>query len=386
MFQRLLPVIYLSFISLGLPDSLLGAAWPSIYPTLAVPVSYAGIIATIISVGTVISSLLSDRLTWKLGTGKITLLSVGMTALALFGFSRSSHFVHLCLWAIPYGLGAGSVDAALNNYVALHYESRHMSWLHCMWGVGASIGPYIMGSAISGGRGWRGGYEWISLLQLVLTGILLFSLPLWKKRREKGPESDHARRRLGLREVLAIPGVWEILVCFFCYCSLEHSTGLWVGSYFNLARGVNAETAAKYAGLFYMGIMVGRAISGFLTFRLSDTHMIRLGQGIILLGLVVLFLPFVSTIALLGYLLIGLGCAPIYPSIIHSIPHHFGAEDSQAIIGMMMAGAYVGGCIMPPLFGFLSRFLGMAFFPIFLMIILVSMVLFHEKLLRKVGE
>ena len=266
MFQILLLIIYLSFISLGLPDALLGSAWPAMYQSLQVPVSYAGIISMIIAVGTIISSLLSDTLTRRLGTGKVTAFSVGITALALFGFSISNTFWMLCLWAVPYGLGAGSVDAALNNYVALHYKSRHMSWLHCMWGVGAAIGPYIMGYAMTNGGIWNDGYRCISLLQILLTGILFFSLPLWK---EQASAADIANREtasksLSLREICSLPGVKPILICFFCYCALEQTTGLWAGSYLTLYKGVPAETAAKFSGMFFIGITAGRAVSGFL--------------------------------------------------------------------------------------------------------------------------
>ena len=277
MFQLLLVIIYLSFISLGLPDSLLGSAWPSIYPQLNVPVSYAGIISMIIAGGTIISSLQSDRLTRLLGTGKVTAISVAMTALALFGFSISDSFIELCLWAIPYGLGAGSVDAALNNYVALHYESRHMNWLHCMWGVGASVGPYIMGYVMFRGGTWNGGYRCIAFLQVVLTVIIIFSLPLWKERLSITDESgkEVAAKELSLKEVFKISGVKEILLCFFCYCALEQTAGLWASSYLTLYKGVPAETAAKYASLFFIGITIGRAVSGFITMKLSDMQMIR---------------------------------------------------------------------------------------------------------------
>ena len=282
MFQLLLIIIYLSFISLGLPDSLLGSAWPTMYPQLEVPVSYAGIISMIIAVGTVVSSLQSDRLTRRFGTGKVTAFSVATTAVALFGFSVSSRFWQLCLWAIPYGLGAGSVDASLNNYVALHYKSKHMSWLHCMWGVGASAGPYIMGFVMTRGGSWNGGYRSIALIQIVLTAILFCSLPLWKGRPQVTDEAGQEEAKpLSIKEVLKIRGVKEVLICFFCYCALEQTTGLWASSYLTLHKGVPAETAAGFASMFFLGITIGRALSGFLTMKLSDVQMIRLGQGLI---------------------------------------------------------------------------------------------------------
>ena len=387
MFQILLAVIYLSFISLGLPDSLLGSAWPNMYPELGVPLSYAGIISAIIAAGTIISSLLSDRLTLKLGTGRVTAISVAMTAMALFGFSVSHDFWALCLWAIPYGLGAGSVDASLNNYVALHYESRHMSWLHCMWGVGAAVGPYIMGFALTKGLRWNGGYRIIAVLQFFLTLILIFSLPLWKnKKAEEGDGAAESRTPLTLEEIVRIRGAKEVMLCFFCYCAIEQTAGLWASSYFNLYKGIEAERAAGFAALFYIGITIGRAISGFLTMKFSDVYMIRLGQGLILAGIVILLLPVGGYAALAGFVLIGLGCAPIYPCIIHSTPVHFGEDKSQAIIGVQMASAYVGTLCMPPFFGFLANKISVSILPGFLFVILILMILMHESLERVCGR
>lgn len=385
MVHLLLAIIYLAFISLGLPDALLGAAWPSMYPQFDVPVSYAGIISMIIALGTVVSSLQSDRLTKKLGTGKVTALSVLMTALALFGFATSHSFGMLCLWAIPYGLGAGSVDASLNNYVALHYESRHMSWLHCMWGIGASAGPYIMGYALTEGWGWNSGYHIIAVLQIVLTAILLCSLPLWKQRPAEVLQDGKVQnvKALSIREVLQLAGAREILVCFFCYCALEQTTGLWASSYLTLHKGVSTDTAASFASMFYLGITVGRALSGFLTMKLNDVQMIRLGEVIIGIGVLVMLLPFGQSLSLAGLILIGLGCAPVYPCVIHSTPAHFGADKSQAIIGIQMACAYVGTCLMPPVFGLIANHITVALLPVYLLIILVLMVIMHELLCKK---
>ena len=381
----LLGIIYLSFISLGLPDALLGAAWPNMYPEFQVPVSYAGIISMIIALGTIISSLQSDRLTRKFGTGKVTAVSVGITALALWGFSVSHSFILLCLWAIPYGLGAGSVDASLNNYVALHYASKHMSWLHCMWGVGASAGPYIMGYALTAGWGWNSGYHIIAVLQIVLTAILLCSLPLWKQRPAEVLQDGKVQnvKALSIREVLQLAGAREILVCFFCYCALEQTTGLWASSYLTLHKGVSADTAATFASMFYLGITVGRALSGFLTMKLNDVQMIRLGEVIIGIGVLVMLLPFGQSLSLAGLILIGLGCAPVYPCVIHSTPAHFGADKSQAIIGIQMACAYVGTCLMPPVFGLIANHITVALLPVYLLIILVLMVIMHELLCKK---
>lgn len=384
MIHFLLAIIYLSFISLGLPDGLLGAAWPSIYPEFGVPVSYAGILFTIISAGTVIASLMSDWLTYKLGTGKVTAISVCLTAAALLGFSVSSSYWMLCLWAIPYGLGAGSVDASLNNYVALHYSSRHMSWLHCMWGIGATVGPYIMGQFLSAGGCWNDGYRAVGMIQLVLTVMLLLSLPMWKSRTQKS--QTQAEAPLPIRKVIAIPGAKQIMVTFFCYCALEQTAALWSSSYLTLYKGIDANMAAFLASMFFIGITAGRALNGFLTIRFSDTQLIRMGQGIILTGIAAMLLPFGEPITIAGLILIGVGCAPIYPCIIHSTPEHFGPENSQALVGVQMASAYIGNCLMPPLFGLIADHIHVALLPIYLALILVLMVIMHEMMLKQASH
>ena len=386
MIQLLLPIIYLAFISLGLPDSLLGSAWPSMYPLLGVPVSYAGILSMIISFGTIVSSLNSDRLTRALGAGRVTAISVGMTAAALFGFSVSTQFWMLCLWAVPYGLDAGSVDAALNNYVALHYESRHMSWLHCMWGIGTMVSPMVMGRVLAGGGPWTAGYRYIALFQIALTAVLFLSLPLWQKRTDETAEGGTAPQALSLGQVFRLPGAKEVMLCFFCYCALETTAGLWASSYLTLTRGVAADTAASFASLFYIGITAGRAACGFLTLKLSDTQMIRLGQGVLAVGVAALLVPGPQLLALAGLVLVGVGCAPIYPSIIHATPDHFGADRSQAVIGIQMASAYVGNLVMPPLFGLLANNITPALFPFYLLVLLVLMVFMHEQLVRKTSH
>lgn len=381
MVHLLLAVIYLAFISLGLPDSLLGAAWPDMHLQMQVPVSYAGAVAALISLSTVASSLLSDRMNRRFGTGRVTAFSVLLSAVSLLGFSTCRHYPMLLLWAVPYGLGAGGVDAALNNYVALHYSSRHMSWLHCMWGVGCSIGPYILGYAMAG-RGWTGGYLYIGILQVVISALIFFSLPLWKK--NPGEEAGKQGKALKMAQILAIPGAKEVLLAFFCYCALEQTCCLWVSSYLNMHKGLDVETAARFASLFYMGITGGRALNGFLTMRFDDTTLIRMGQGVILLGVVVMVLPLGSVACLAGIVLIGVGCAPIYPCIIHSTPAHFGPENSQALVGVQMASAYLGNVLMPPLFGLIAQHITVALLPMYLLALLVCQVLLHERLLKKV--
>lgn len=394
MFHLLLAIIYLSFISLGLPDALLGAAWPTMYQEFQVPVSYAGAIAMIISCGTIFSSLQSDRLTKRFGPGKITAASVALTAIALFGFSISHSYWMLCLWAIPYGLGAGSVDASLNNYVALHYESHHMSWLHCMWGLGASVGPYIMSYALTGGMGWNTGYRYISVMQAVLTAIIIFSLPIWKNRPAAATNTDDTdsptpsspAKALTIPQILAIPGAKAVLIMFFCYCALESTAGLWASSFLVLYHHLDAETAASFASLFYIGITVGRGINGFIAMKLKDTQMIRMGQAIIAAGIVLMLLPLGEITALIGLVTIGLGCAPVYPCVIHSTPEHFGPEKSQALIGVQMACAYVGSLSMPPIFGLIANHISVALYPAYLLLILALMFAMHELLIKQTSH
>lgn len=384
MVQVLLAIIYLAFISLGLPDSVLGSAWPSMYVELDVPLSYAGIISMIISAGTVVSSLQSARLTKWMGTGLVTGISVALTAVSLLGFSMSHSYWMLCLWAIPYGLGAGSVDAALNNYVAVHYASRHMSWLHCMWGVGTIIGPYVMGYALTRGFSWNFGYRCIGIFQVVLAVILIVTLPLWKKQQTQTHEADNrATKALTLGEVFRLKGVPQIMVAFFCYSTVEATTMLWASSYMVLRNGISAETAAGYASMFFIGITVGRGINGFLTMKLSDAQMIRIGQGIILVGIAAMLIPAGNTVTIIGLIIVGLGCAPIYPCIIHSTPEHFGAENSQSVIGVQMASAYIGTTLMPPLFGVIANHISVKLLPLYLIAALILMFLMHEGLLRR---
>ena len=377
----LLAIIYISFVSLGLPDALLGAAWPIMQVELSVPVSYAGGISLIIAIGTVISSLQADRVIKWLGTGKIMVISVAMTALAIFGFSVSTAFWQLCLWAVPYGLGAGCVDASLNNYVAIHYESRHMSWLHCMWGLGASIGPYIMGAALTGGLHWNVGYGIIAILQVVLTAVLLFSIPLWKNQ-NVSPREAEPREPLTLKQIVRISGAKEIMLAFFCYCALEQTAILWGSSYLVAHDGMQEEVAASLASLYLTGLTLGRGLNGFLTYKINDTNLIRLGQGIIALGIVIMVLPLGAMASFAGLMLTGLGSAPIYPCVIHSTPVHFGEKNSQAMIGVQMASAYVGICVMPPLFGILARYTTASLLPWYMGAILTVMVLMCERLNR----
>ena len=381
----LLLLIYLSFISLGLPDSLLGAAWPSMYGSLHVPLHYAGFISMIIAGGAVISSIFSERIIKRLGTGVVTAASVAMTAAALIGFSVSGSFLYLCLCAVPLGLGAGSVDAALNNYVALHYKARHMSWLHCFWGIGASAGPIIMSSFLIHKQSWSLGYRTIGIIQCCLALLLLFSLRLWKGSTSTGKVAHH--NSITFTKLFGIAGVKEVVMAFFCYCTVETVTGLWGASYLVMEKGIPPEIAAQWIALFYIGITLGRFLSGFVTMKLNNRQMIRLGQIIIGSGIVVLVLPFGTTTLLPGLFMMGLGCAPIFPCLIHQTPKNFGEEHSQAIVGLQMGSAYIGVTLMPLLFGRIASlpFMSFKIFPIFIGIVLIAIILMVEVLNKKVG-
>lgn len=390
MYALLLAIIYIAFISLGLPDSLVGAGWPVMHRDLGVPIAFAGIITMIIAGGTILSSLASERLTRRFGVGIVTAVSVGMTAAALVGFSFSDSFWMLCLWAIPYGLGAGAVDAALNNYVALHYAARHMNWLHACWGLGASISPFIMSFALAAGSGWPSAYLIIGLIQVALTFALLVSVPLWRRVHPLVAETPETEETAGkgvahvpLAVALRIRGVWLILTAFFAYCALESTAILWASTYLVTDRGVDAATAAAFASLFLLGVTAGRFLAGFFADRVGDRWMIRGGFLTVALGVALLALPVETTVlALAGLVIAGLGCAPIYPAIIHSTPVNFGRRNSQAIIGVQMAAAYTGSTLAPPLFGAISAWSGMWILPLFLGALMLLGLVMSERLNR----
>lgn len=378
----LLAIIYISFISLGLPDSLLGSAWPVMRTALDVPISYAGILTMIISGGTIVSTLLTDRVIRAFGTGRVTAFSVALTAAALLGFSVSNSFVMLCLCAIPYGFGAGAVDAALNNYVALHYSSRHMSWLHAFWGVGVSISPNIMSFCLTRQFGWQAGYRAVGILQVVLSAALFMTLYLWKGRSAHSDDGE-AAKVLSIREAFRIRGVAFVMLTFFAYCSLESTAGLWASSYLAEYRHIPVETAAGYAMLFYVGMMSGRFLNGFIADRFGDRRMIRAGIYLILAGITLVAIPFKSNApALAGLVIIGLGAAPVYPCLIHSTPVCFGRENSQSLVGMQMSSAYIGTTFMPPLFGLAAQYIDIALYPAFLAVYALVMLLMFAFLCR----
>lgn len=379
MTHLLLIIIYLAFISLGLPDAILGSAWPSMVTEFEVPLSYAGIISMLISICTVISSLKSDAFSRRFGTGKITAFSVVLTAIGLLGFSLSNQFWMLTIWAIPYGLGAGCVDATLNNYVAIHYKSSHMSWLHCMWGIGASTGPLIMGALLTNHFSWNTGYLAIAILQIALASLLFFTLPLWKTANHREASS----KALSLKEILRIKKARNVMLLFFCYCSIEQAAGLWAASYLVLQRGIDVNTAAAFAGLFFIGIAFGRFLSGFIAMKLNDREMIVLGLSILGIGIGLMLVPGPDWLSFLAFILCGLGCAPIYPSMMHSIPSHFGTEHSQSILGAASASANAGILVMPPLFGIIANHLSIALLPVFLLLFLAVMIFMHKQLWTK---
>ncbi|MBS6194623.1 MAG: MFS transporter [Clostridiales bacterium] len=383
MYLLLLALIYLAFISLGLPDPLLGSGWPTMREVFNVPISYMGIVSFIICGGTICSSLVSERLTKKFGTRYVTVVSVFMTAAALFGFSLATEFWMLCLWAIPYGLGAGAIDAALNNYVALHYNSRHMSWLHCFWGVGTIISPYVMSWALTNSV-WNDGYRMTSGIQFAIAVILVLTLPVWKVNKSAADEEE-TNEVIGIKGALKIKGVPYLLLGFLGYCAAESTTMLWASSYLVEAREISKEVAAAFGSLFFIGITAGRFLAGFISEKFGDRQMIRIGTGVILAGVLCLLLPVETDLfALAGLIIIGFGCAPVYPSIIHSTPANFGAKNSQAIIGIQMASAYVGSTFMPPIFGLLANHVSIKLFPVYLLIFFVMMIIMVEKTFKRV--
>jgi len=381
MYLLLISIIYVSFISLGLGDSLFGSAWPVIQREMGVPIHYAGIVSMTIAGGTILAGLMSDRVTRRFGIGIVAPISVLITAAALFGFSTASEFWMLFLWAIPYGLGGGTLDAAINNYVATNYTSRHMSWLHCFWGVGAMTGPYIMGLYLTQSFGWDGAYRTIAIVQVIFVVVLALSFSLWKKR-EKTSKSNLPAK--GLKEILQIRGVKFALLAFFAYCAIEATTGLWASTFLVNHRGIEAETAALFASLFFIGITAGRFVAGIVSNKLGSKTMIKIGIATIIIGIGAVIIPLDTNLfSFAGLIIVGLGCSPIFPALMHLTPSNFGTENSQAIVGIQMAGAYSGSALMPPLFGLITNHFGLGFFPVFLLIfawlLLVMFILLNRQ-------
>lgn len=387
-------IIYLAFISLGIPDALLGSAWPVMYPQIGASLESAGLISMIIAAGTIVSSLASGTIIQKWGTGKLTLLSCALTAGALLGFSFAPSLLWLALLAIPLGLGAGAVDAGLNHYVANHYKAHHMSWLHCFWGVGAMTGPIIMSYFIAKHGSWREGYSTVSMIQWGLVLILLVTLPLWKKvatlQQSKvdtnnttdsisstpDPSTDSNVAKV---HPIRIKGVKMTLIAFLFYCGVESTVGLWGASYLVGAKGMTAETAALWVSLYYGGITIGRLITGFITLKVNNRILILAGQIIAVSGGVIMLLPLPDIASMIGLILIGTGFAPVYPGLIHETPHRFGKTNSAQLIGYQMAVAYTGTTFLPPLFGILASQWSIQLFPVVVLIFVIAMLLSAES-------
>lgn len=377
----ILIIVYLSFISLGLPDSLLGSAWPAMYGELGVSISSISWISVITTGGTVLSSLLSGTMIKRFGTAKVTLVSILLTAIALLGFAFSGSFLGLCILAIPLGLGAGSVDAALNNFVALYFKASHMSWLHSFWGLGATMGPLILSFFIARGS-WENGYLAIGILQLILVAFITSSLPKWKQVENKDANDASEAEVVfqSKKSVLKKNSVKLSVLAFFLYSAIETTTGLWSSTYLVEYKSLAPEVAARWTSLFFLGITIGRLISGFLTYTMSNKLLIRLGQLICAFGGVLLLVPFSDLFSMAGLLFIGLGCAPIYPSMIHDTPNRFGRGASQSVMGLQVAFAYIGSSIMPLIFSGLVSFSTIGLFPVYILLSVVVMTLCSEKM------
>ena len=362
----LLVVIYVAFIGLGLPDTILGAAWPLMHPDLSVPISAAGILSIIASIGTIISSLLTPKFLRILGTGKLVAYSIALTAIASIGFGFADSFGALCLWAIPMGIGAGAVDVAMNNFAAVYLESKHTNWLHASWGIGATLGPSLLSLSIMAGKGWRGAYEIVAILLAVIFALILVSLPQWKKLEANSPTqtvSGPTKHSLSFREALRVPGMKLSFLTFFFYSSLEISTGLWCGTYLT-ACGFKPEVGAIVVSLMFASVMVGRIISGFFAIKFTDHRLIYAGIFIVAAGCLVLSLPLPLWMLPVCICLLGLGCAPVYPSLIHATPARFGEALSSRAISIQLAGSYVGSILMPPAFGLVAAKFSVHLWPI----------------------
>lgn len=382
-------IIYAAFISLGLPDSLLGVAWPVMQPEYHVPFGFAGIVSMVVSGGTIVSSLMSGRLLKRFGVGRVTFVSVLMTAAALLGIAVLPSFIWILFLAVPLGLGAGSVDSGLNEYVAEHYQAHHMSWLHCFWGIGAMTGPVIMSRYIAVGSSWRNGYLTVSVIQFILVAVLFFTLPLWDKvasTKNDTEETTHGQEPDATRNSLLFPlkvkGVKIALISFLFYCGIESTMGLWGSSFLVRAKELDAATAAAWVSSFYGSITVGRLIAGFITMKVGNKVLIRAGELTVLAGVILLLLPLPNGFSLAGFMIVGLGCAPIYPCMLHETPVRFGKRDAQMIMGFQMAVAYIGSTLLPPLFGFIAGNLTMAVMPLFLLIYVFAMLFSSEKMNR----
>jgi len=387
----LLVVIYIAFISLGLPDGMLGVAWPAMQGELGVPVAAAGAVAIVASSGTILSSLMSGRVLKRFGTGWVTAVSVAMTAVALLGIAMAPGLFWIVLLAIPLGLGAGSVDAGLNDYVSKNYAAKHMNWLHCFWGIGAMSGPLIISQFISRDLSWRSGYLTVAIVQFVLVVLLFFALPLWEKvaalvRKGRPAEVEEPHGGMpaggGVFAPLRIPGLPPVLLTFFFYCGIESTIGLWGGSFLVAVKGLDLSTAALWVSLYFGAITLGRFLSGFVSMRISSKDLIRYGELLILVGVALFLLPLPIYFGLVSLILIGLGCAPIFPSMLHETPARFGREAAQHVMGFQMAVAYVGATVLAPIFGLIASNTSFVIMPLFLLAYIAIMLYCSELVNR----
>jgi len=383
----ILLLIYLTFICFGLQDPVLGSAWPSIHEAINIPLSYAGYISMIIAAGRLISSILGVKVIGRIGTGLTSSLSALLLCVSLFGYSFSSSFSQLCIWSLPLSLALGFVDVALNNHVALHYKSKHINWLHCFWSIGASIGPVIMSFYLAGENNWNLGFRTIGIILCFLTVILFAALPLWKKNdaliASGGAVSRNAEiKKINYRELFSAPGINHSLIIFFCYISIQMTIVLWGSSFLVMEKNIVPTTAVIWISIYYIGLTSGRIISGFMTIKLNNRNMVRIGYAVIACGIIALLLPFSGFLAA-GFLVLGLGCAPVYPCLIHETPNFFGREKSQAVIGLQMASGNAGLLVIPPLFGKIASLINFKIFPFFLAALLVTSIIMFEALNKK---
>lgn len=376
----LLIIIYFAFISLGLPDAMLGSAWPVMQGELGLPLSGAGLVSMIVSGGTIVSSLLSGKLIRRFGTARLTTISVLMTALALLGFSFTRGYGWMLLMAVPLGLGAGAVDTTLNDFVARNYAARHMNWLHSFWGIGATLSPIIMALALARTGVWQNGYRWVAVIQFALVGVLVLSLPVWRRFSES--DSAAAASSISTTPLSSIPGLGATLAGFFAYCALETTTGLWGASYLVGVRGIAEEVAAGWVASYYLGITIGRMVNGFASIKFSSKQLIRMGIGSIFVGVLLLIILKADLASLAGLMLIGLGCGPIFPTLLHETPYRFGAENSGRLMGIQMATAYVGTTLGPPLIGLLLGKVGLWVYPLALLLLAMILLAGTEQVNR----
>lgn len=383
----LLIIIYIAFVGLGIPDSLFGTAWPAIYPELGVPVSYANFVTLLISGGTIVSSLMSARLINRFGAAKITAVSTSLTAIGLLGFSLSGSMVWLCLFAIPLGIGAGAIDAALNNYVALHYKASHMNFISCFYGVGITLSPFLMSFLLGEENDWRGGYRTVFYIQLVISLITIASLPLWKKVRENAPEGeDHPARTVKFRELAAMPSVRLVWLIFIGSCAIEFTCNAWGSTFLVQVKGITVDRAAQMITFYYVGMTLGRFLAGVLSHKVTGWNMIRTGQAVVLAAIVLMLLPLPAVFCTIGLFLIGFGNGPVFPNLNYLTPKNFGADISQSVMGTQMAASNTGILIMPPVFGLIGQAFGMQLFPWFLLTMFLIMALSTLGLIQKLKK